>query len=76
MPYTSLEDSIILAERIREDIKQSRFSNLAVTLSTGVAVVNESTRTLDDLIDSVDVAMNEAKGARRDQVVVSRTATA
>ena len=76
MSHTSLEDSIMLAEQIREGVKQSRFSNLAVTLSMGIAVVNESTRTLDDLIDSVDVAMHEAKGARRDQVIVSRTATA
>jgi diguanylate cyclase (GGDEF)-like protein len=76
MPHTTLEDAVMLAERIREGVKQSRFSNLSVTLSIGVSIANESTRTLDDLIDSADVAMHEAKGGGRDRVVVSRTATA
>ena len=76
MPHTPLEDAVGLAERIREGVKSSRFSNLAITISMGVSVANESTKTLDDLIDKADVAMYEAKGAGRDRVKVSRTATA
>ena len=76
MPHTPLEDAVKLANRIREDVKEGCYSNLQITLSMGVSVANEATRTLDDLIDTADVALYEAKNAGRDRVEVSRTAKA
>ena len=35
MPHTPLEDATKLANRIREGVKEHKFSNLSVTLSTG-----------------------------------------
>ncbi|HAA76209.1 TPA: hypothetical protein DCE37_13920 [Candidatus Latescibacteria bacterium] len=35
MPHTPLEYAIKLANRIREGVKEHKFSNLSVTLSTG-----------------------------------------
>lgn len=71
MPHTPLDDAVKLAERIRTGVKDSRFNELSITLSMGVAVASESTRTLDDLIDAADVALYRAKDLGRDRVEVS-----
>jgi diguanylate cyclase (GGDEF)-like protein len=56
MPHTKLDDAVRLADRIREGVRQNQFSGLNVTMSMGVSVATESTRSLDDLIDTADVA--------------------
>ena len=76
MPHTPLDDAVKLANRIREDVKKGSYSNLQITLSMDVSVANEATRTLDDLIDTADVTLYEAKNAGRDRVEVSRTSIA
>jgi diguanylate cyclase (GGDEF)-like protein len=76
MPHTQLEDAVKLADRIRTGVKEKCFSNLSITLSMGVSVASETTRTLDDLIDTADVALYEAKNAGRDRVEISKTETA
>ena len=75
MPHTELDDAAKLADRIREGVKESRFNDLQITISMGVSVANEATRTLDDLIDNADTALYEAKDAGRDRVEVSQAAT-
>ena len=75
MPHTELDDAARLAGRIREGVKESRFNDLQITISMGVSVANEATRTLDDLIDKADTALYEAKDAGRDRVEVSQAAT-
>ena len=74
MPHTPLADAVKLADRIRMGVKESKFSDLSITLSMGVSVASEQTRTLDDLIDSADVALYEAKNNGRDRVEVCRSA--
>ena len=75
MPHTELDDAARLAGRIREGVKESRFNDLQITISMGVSVANEATRTLDDLIDKADTALYEAKDAGEDRVEVSQAAT-
>ncbi len=68
MPHAGVEDATRLAERIRWEVKQMKFSDLSITLSMGVAVADLETKVLDDLIDRADVALYEAKDHGRDRV--------
>lgn len=74
MPHTTLKDAVKSANRIREGVGSQTFRGLTITLSMGISVASESTRTLDDLIDRADTALYRAKDNGRDRVEVSEAA--
>jgi diguanylate cyclase (GGDEF)-like protein len=69
MPDTALEDATGLAERIRIRVKEEKVNNVTVTLSLGVVRVEESDRSLDDIIRRADQNLYRAKKAGKDRVV-------
>jgi diguanylate cyclase (GGDEF)-like protein len=73
LPETTKEGARSLAEGLRERIDQSRFTfqgeTIRVTISIGVAVLNDSDRTSMDLIKRADEKLYEAKRAGRNRVI-------
>lgn len=72
LPEIALEPSLTLAEKIRQLVEQHefRFENtpIAVTISMGVATMDERARDLEGLIRSADELLYTAKAEGRNQV--------
>jgi diguanylate cyclase (GGDEF)-like protein len=78
-PETSVDDAAQLAERIRDtlgrELRVPSCSDLAVTVSIGVAATSEATvHSVSDLINRADHALYLGKRSGRNQVVRSDTA--
>lgn len=74
LPYSAADDAVTVAERIREEISQTRFSahpQFSFTASVGIhSGVPLHTDSLDSFIDRADRALYKAKEGGRDRVVV------
>jgi diguanylate cyclase (GGDEF)-like protein len=72
-PGTTLDEAIVLAERLRETIEQEtiRHGEVAITLtiSAGIALMDKGDINGDDLIRRADAALYRAKQAGRNRVV-------
>jgi len=76
LPNVNFDDVDKTAERIRRNIEASAFHidnlQLNITISTGVASLNERTSSLSDIIGNADKALYRAKETGRNRVVVYR----
>lgn len=74
LPDTDLDGARLVAERLRKEIGDSRMftrsGELSVTVSIGVATLNEGTRTLEHLLKAADIGLYAAKNAGRNRVEV------
>ncbi|CCO23681.1 sensor domain-containing diguanylate cyclase [Maridesulfovibrio hydrothermalis] len=74
LPDTRLEGAKLVAERFRKEIEQARMftrsGELTITVSIGVATLNEKTRTLEHLLKAADIGLYAAKNAGRNRVEV------
>ncbi len=74
LPDTGLEGAELVAERLRREIEQSRMmtraGELAITVSIGVATLNDDTRTLEHLLKAADIGLYAAKHGGRNRVEV------
>lgn len=72
LPDTKKEQALIIAEKIRKQIRALHFDepSLRVTVSIGVAVFPNHGTTEKDLLSKVDQALYVAKNRGRDQTVV------
>jgi diguanylate cyclase (GGDEF)-like protein len=68
MPDTSIDDATGLAERIRARVKDELVNNATVTVSLGVVCVQESDRSVDDIIKRADENLYKSKKGGRDRV--------
>jgi diguanylate cyclase (GGDEF)-like protein len=66
--------AIMVAERIRREIEQSRFEGLGATVSIGVSSFPEHGTELDALIKSADDALYQAKRTGKNRVTVAGAA--
>lgn len=67
------EKALSIAERIRQEVANEEISiygdtKISVTISCGVATVNESIRDVQELIDKADIAMYKAKQSGKNRV--------
>jgi len=69
LPNTDLQGALILAERFRSAIENSRWDRRPVTVSVGVAEATESVAGPADLVDRADGALYEAKRRGRNRVI-------
>lgn len=70
LPFTSsVAETCVIAERIREKAMMITCGELKITVSAGVAVCNEETRTPQDLIERADRALYMAKKKGKNCVV-------
>lgn len=74
LPDTGLEGGKLVAERLRKEIETSRMytrsGELSITVSVGVACLNEKTRSLEHLLKAADIGLYTAKHAGRNRVEV------
>jgi diguanylate cyclase (GGDEF)-like protein len=68
LPQTDGPGAVELAERLRATVAAARPGDLPVTMSFGVATLNDRTCTELDLIMAADLALYRAKGLGRDCV--------
>ncbi|HXK28010.1 MAG TPA: GGDEF domain-containing protein [Candidatus Binatia bacterium] len=68
LPNYTLNEAISVAERCRLAIEAARPSGITVTASLGVSVYPELARTSEDLIETADKAMYDAKNRGRNLV--------
>ncbi len=70
-PETTLENALVLAERIVATVRQHRFSSgRPTTISAGVASLREN-ESMDGIVQRADDKLYEAKSAGRDRVCCS-----
>ncbi len=69
---TSKERAMVLAERIRQDIKDLRFSwqdkPFAISISCGMVAINKGTSSVHELMSCADMACYAAKDKGRDGI--------
>lgn len=77
LPSTPKQDGHVVAEKIRQLVKEHAFANSAskagasgerLTVSIGLAAYPDDARTVEELIDAADIALYEAKNGGRDKV--------
>jgi diguanylate cyclase (GGDEF)-like protein len=84
LPHTRASQARQIAERIREQISQlaipldgpASVAPLRITISVGVAVADQTDRSLDELLAAADHALYQAKGSGRNRVVLCEDAVA
>ena len=76
LPNTELTGAHDVAERIRKTIENNAIEyqgkNINVTVSIGIAVMNEYDARYEDIISRADIALYKAKNSGRNQVCVSK----
>ncbi|ASP48551.1 GGDEF domain-containing protein [Cognaticolwellia beringensis] len=72
LPDASIEQARAIAEHIREkiqnDTKDNQLNNLEVTVSIGIASIQDVKGNFDNLLHAADMAMYQAKANGRNQV--------
>ncbi|ONG41754.1 hypothetical protein BKE30_02635 [Alkanindiges hydrocarboniclasticus] len=68
LPDTPLDDALPIAHRIREHVADYRWEARQVTVSVGVAQLNQQ-KTPNQLVSDADQALYQAKAAGRNQVI-------
>lgn len=72
LPDTIFDDGVVVAERIRNDVRQEPFrvggDEIRVSVSLGISCFEETDRKLDDLLKRADEGLYKAKHAGRDRV--------
>ncbi|MCX6058807.1 MAG: diguanylate cyclase [Chloroflexi bacterium] len=72
LPNTSLEEALLLAERVRQSIENISFEKikgeLKITASIGVASFTDEMSDIDDLLRNADWALYQAKSNGRNRV--------
>lgn len=76
MPQTEKEEAFIVAERIRNNVKEfltrpwERFPSPSITVSIGVSTFPEDGKDNDSLINNADIALYKAKAEGKNKTVL------
>jgi two-component system cell cycle response regulator len=70
MPGLELSQSLLIAERIREQITSIRFDAFSVTASIGIGHTSKDKTTPQKLVNEADAALYRAKHKGKNRVVV------
>ncbi|MCM8824460.1 MAG: sensor domain-containing diguanylate cyclase [Candidatus Omnitrophica bacterium] len=70
LPNTSKDESIIIAERIRNAIESQEIMQRHITVSIGVASFPLDVKSKDELIKKADLALYRAKSEGKNRVIV------
>lgn len=77
LPKTALETGRLVAERLRECVIALELSDIAadlhVTISLGLAQLNDPAEALESLVDRADRALYQAKAAGRNRVALAES---
>jgi diguanylate cyclase (GGDEF)-like protein len=68
LPQTSLDEAMVIAERIRQKVENTTFPNRQVTISIGVSALTNSINTAHKLISTADETLFVAKEKGRNNV--------
>lgn len=72
LPLTSLDDAINMAERIRETVADTQvmygISKIKTTISSGVAQIDSSSKSIEELFTLADAGLYQAKQSGRNKV--------
>jgi diguanylate cyclase (GGDEF)-like protein len=72
LPETDIEEAVQTAERLRTEAADAtiptRVGNMSITISLGVVTLDDTCRTLEELLDRSDQAMYASKRTGRNKV--------
>lgn len=69
LPYTNLENSLTLAEKLRKIIEETQFEKVNhITISIGVREKTLNDFTIEEVIEKADLALYRAKNSGRNRV--------
>ena len=68
LPNTTLNGAFVLAERFRSAVQWAVWDKRAITISVGVASVNETMKSPTDLLQASDHALYHAKRKGRNRI--------
>jgi diguanylate cyclase (GGDEF)-like protein len=68
LPDTDFEDTKRFAERIRLTVKDKAIVNTNITISLGIANIQDKDKSIDDIIKRADEGLYKAKSSGRDRV--------
>ncbi|MEA5575808.1 diguanylate cyclase [Anabaena sp. UHCC 0451] len=75
LPETDIDEAVVVAERIREQISNKSISmedkKVSITVSIGVASYNLGDKTIDVIIQRADQAVYQAKNQGRNRVIAN-----
>ena len=79
LPHTSLEGTLLVAEKMRKSIENLNFIdkdgvNIPLRVSIGVSMLKDSDVTLEDALQRADDALYKAKQSGRNQVIYIKDA--
>lgn len=70
LPQTTLQESLVIAERVRQKVESTEFPNRAVTVSIGVATCSAELCEAKSLMAAADKALYEAKSKGKNNVQI------
>lgn len=79
MPQTGKDEALVVAERIRKNIKESlayrykKFPRPCITVSIGIASFPEDGNTINELIKNADIALYRAKSSGKNKTVIYKS---
>jgi diguanylate cyclase (GGDEF)-like protein len=68
LPDTDFEDTEKFAERIRLTVKEKTIANMNITISSGIANIQDKDMSIDDIIKRADEGLYKAKSSGKDRV--------
>ena len=71
LPYTTKEEAKIIGERIRKRIEGTKILNKNVTVSIGIASLEDENTTKEELIKKADLALYRAKFEGKNKIVLA-----
>ena len=69
-PESTLNETLLIAERIRKKVSLLKFSNFSISVSIGISQTNSNIKAMTDLIKTADEALYNAKRSGKNKVVV------
>jgi diguanylate cyclase (GGDEF)-like protein len=68
LPQTGADETVSLAERVRQHVEEEYAHDLKMTISLGVATCPEDAQTVQDLVRQADKALSQSKTKGKNQV--------
>jgi len=71
LPYTNKEEARVIAERIRKRVEEIEFFSRNITISIGIASLEDKHLSKEELVKKADIALYRAKFEGKNRIILS-----